>query len=147
MCKFDINRLPHMCSTFRKISAAENSQLHKAPCSTSKALLLFRYLKMAAATAVIICQSFPQFAARWQHQLSFQFVISPTRRKMAAATTDHKLSIQFGISPTRRKMAAAATDHQLSIQFVIPPTRRKMVLVLLPSIIKTAMFCRVSHSN
>ena len=147
-----------MCSTFRKISAAENSQLHKAPCSTSKALLLFRYLKMAAATAVIICQSFPQFAARlrfyyrkfaarWQHQLSFQFVISPTRRKMAAATTDHKLSIQFGISPTRRKMAAAATDHQLSIQFVIPPTRRKMVLVLLPSIIKTAMFCRVSHSN
>ena len=115
MCKFYINRLPLMCtlcSTFRKmLSAAENSQLQKAPCDTSKNIiapplpLINKNNKPAKVTSYLCISLFQNSCRNSCHYLS---IISQIRRKMAAAATDHQLSIHFGISQIRRKMAAPA---------------------------------------
>ena len=133
MCKFYINRLPLMCtlcSTFRKmLSAAENSQLQKAPCDTSKNIiapplpLINKNNKPAKVTSYLCISLFQNSCRNSCHYLS---IISQIRRKMAAAATDHQLSIHLGNSQICRKMAAAATDHQLSIHFGSSQICRKM---------------------
>ena len=117
-------------STFRKmLSAAENSQLQKAPCDTSKNIiapplpLINKNNKPAKVTSYLCISLFQNSCRNSCHYLS---IISQIRRKMAAAATDHQLSIHFGISQICRKMAAATTDHQLSIHFGISQIRRKM---------------------
>ena len=91
MCKFYINRLPLMCtlcSTFRKmLSAAENSQLQKAPCDTSKNIiapplpLINKNNKPAKVTSYLCISLFQNSCRNSCHYLS---IISPIRRKMAA---------------------------------------------------------------